>query len=55
MSIVISPITQKRLFSVAALVGGLVIAKQTLRLSQFLWFYFLRPSSVRKYLHGPAP
>lgn len=55
MSTVMSPITQKRLFSVAALVGGLVIAKQTLRLSQFLWFYFLRPSSVRKYLHGPAP
>ena len=55
MSTAISPVLQQRLFSVAALVGGLVIAKQTLRFSQFLWFYFLRPTSVRKYLHGPAP
>lgn len=55
MSTAISHVLQQRLFSVAALVGGLVIAKQTLRLSQFLWFYFLRPTSVRKYLHGPAP
>ena len=55
MPLAISSVTQQRLFSTAALVGGLVIAKQTLRLSQFLWFYLLRPSSVKKYLHGPAP
>ena len=43
------------MLSVAGLVGGLVIAKKTLRILQFLWLYFLRPSSAKKYLHGPAP
>ena len=59
MSLIISTATssivQQRLFSAAALVGSLAIAKQVFRLSQFLWFYFLKPSSVGKYLHGSAP
>lgn len=37
------------------LVGAVVVANQALHFLQFIWFYFLRPSSVRKFLHGPAP
>ena len=25
------------------------------RVGSFVWLYFLRPSSIRRYLHGPAP
>ena len=37
------------------LVGVIVLADQALHFLHFIWFYFLRPSSVHKYLHGPAP
>lgn len=55
LSTAMSAVTQQRLFAAAAIVGSMVIAKQTLRIARFLWFYGLRPSSARKYLHGPAP
>ncbi|EPS94306.1 NAD-binding protein [Fomitopsis schrenkii] len=41
--------------SLVFLAGAVTVANQALHLLQFSWFYFLRPSSVRKYLHGPAP
>ena len=37
------------------LVGVIVLANQALHFLHFIWFYFLRPSSVHKYLHGPVP
>lgn len=43
------------LFASIFFVGAIVVASQVLHFVQFIWFYFLRPSSVRKYLHGPAP
>ncbi|KAH9927259.1 NAD-P-binding protein [Fomitopsis serialis] len=43
------------LSSLVFLVGALVIASQVFRFLEFLWFYLLKPSSVQKYLHGPAP
>ncbi|TFY52036.1 hypothetical protein EVJ58_g10235 [Rhodofomes roseus] len=34
---------------------GVYAAYQTRRLLDFVWFYCLRPSSVHRYIHGPAP
>ncbi|KZT70376.1 NAD(P)-binding protein [Daedalea quercina L-15889] len=36
-------------------VGAIVIVIQAFHFLQFLWFYLFEPSSVRSYLHGPAP
>ncbi len=36
-------------------VGALVSAGQLYRFWSFLWLYFLRPSSVHRYIYGPAP
>lgn len=41
--------------SLVTVVGTATVSYQALHLLQSSWFYFLRPSSVRKYLHGPAP
>ncbi|TFY52037.1 hypothetical protein EVJ58_g10234 [Rhodofomes roseus] len=43
------------LYSLVFLVGATIITTQALRFSGFLWFYLLKPSSVKKYLHGVAP
>ena len=43
------------IFASIFLVGVIVVGSKALHFLQFIWFYFLRPSSVRKYLHGPAP
>lgn len=36
-------------------VGAIVTAGQLYRFWNFLWLYFLRPSSVQRYLHGSEP
>ncbi|KAH8084876.1 NAD(P)-binding protein [Cristinia sonorae] len=36
-------------------VGALFCASQLFRFARFVWVYCLRPSSIGKYLHGPAP
>lgn len=35
--------------------GALFCASQFYRFTRFVWMYFLRPSDIGKYLHGPAP
>lgn len=36
-------------------IGALISAGQLYRFWSFLWLYFLRPSSVQRYIYGPAP
>ncbi|KAH9833751.1 NAD-P-binding protein [Rhodofomes roseus] len=43
------------LFPLVFLVGAIVVANQTFRFLEFLWFYLFRSSSVQKYLRRPAP
>ncbi|KAL6305977.1 NAD(P)-binding protein [Sparassis latifolia] len=40
---------------VLAVVGAVVVTKGIYQLVSFTWFYFLRPCSVQKYMHGPSP
>lgn len=35
--------------------GVLLAIPHVYRISSFIWLYYLRPSSIRKYLHGPTP
>ena len=41
--------------SLLALLGGALAVPHLYRVGSFVWLYFLRPSSIRRYLHGPAP
>ncbi|RPD54319.1 NAD(P)-binding protein [Lentinus tigrinus ALCF2SS1-7] len=38
-----------------AVLGGVLAVPHLCRISSFVWLYFLRPSSLRRYLHGPSP
>ncbi|OBZ72240.1 Very-long-chain 3-oxoacyl-CoA reductase [Grifola frondosa] len=40
---------------VLAVIGVLLLIPNVYRFVSFIWLYFLRPSSIRSYLHGPAP
>ena len=37
-----------------AVLGGILAIPHLYRVASFVWLYFLRPSTVCKYLHGPA-
>ncbi|RPD54339.1 NAD(P)-binding protein [Lentinus tigrinus ALCF2SS1-7] len=39
--------------NVLAVLGGLLATPHLCRIASFVWLYFLRPSSIRQYLHGP--
>ncbi|CCL99334.1 uncharacterized protein FIBRA_01352 [Fibroporia radiculosa] len=41
--------------NVAATAGVLLSAPLVYRFAQFCWLYFVRPSSIHRYLHGPSP
>lgn len=43
------------LLAVLAAIGVASLIPLGIRLFSFVWFYFLRPSSVKNYLHGPMP
>ncbi|RDX44008.1 NAD(P)-binding protein, partial [Lentinus brumalis] len=40
---------------VLAVLSGVLAVPHLYRVGSFVWLYFLRPSSIRRYLHGPAP
>ncbi|KIJ54932.1 hypothetical protein M422DRAFT_221360 [Sphaerobolus stellatus SS14] len=40
---------------ILALLGLFYLTLQSYRFLSFIWIYFLRPSSVKKYLHGDQP